>query len=270
VTTDHVGTHRAHSLYQGAPEIVRVGQLTIRESQVLDARQADKRRGRFQFGGPHSGQLTRLDGGVGRPLAAIVHTMRCTALPALLQRARVPPQATSASSDARRRPERCRRLLHHFRFAPWSWSTTQPHAGSRPPPRSPCRRWRSGVGHIVEALERSRTATPTCWLVGSVVSARKASSTAWASSSICSGVTGRFLVAERTPSTTLARSNGSRKPLRLTTHSGTSSTRSKVVNRRSQPRHSRRRRIAPPSSPGVNPPRGHHRHRTRDTAHRRR
>ena len=32
------------------------------------------------------------------PLPPSVHTMRCTALPALLQRARVPPQATSASS----------------------------------------------------------------------------------------------------------------------------------------------------------------------------
>ena len=48
-------------------------------------------------------------------------------------------------------------------------------------------------------------------------------------SSSCSSVTGRFLVAARRPSTTLARSNASRRPDRFTTISGTSSIRSKVV-----------------------------------------
>ena len=50
------------------------------------------------------------------------------------------------------------------------------------------------------------------------------------------------------PSTIFARSNGTRSPERLTTTSGTSSRRSKVVNRCPQARHSRRRRIVEPSS----------------------
>ena len=69
---------------------------------------------------------------------------------------------------------------------------------------------------------------------------------AWATASSCSSVTGRFLVAERNPGITLTRSNGSRRPDRFTTISGTSSMRSKVVYRRPHPAHSRRRRMAAP------------------------
>ena len=55
-------------------------------------------------------------------------------------------------------------------------------------------------------------------------------------------------MAARSPSTSLPRSNGCRAPERLTTINGTSSIRSKVVYRRPHPAHSRRRRMAAPSS----------------------
>ena len=135
-------------------------------------------------------------------------------------------------------------------WAPSSWSAGRLRAGSRRPPSKPLytlakRRYATSSS----ALRCSNTTTPTCWLVGSAVSARSdvldllGQRLPWRSS-----VTGRFLQADRIPATTLARSNGSRRPVRLTTQSGTSSTRSNVVNRRLQPRHSRRRRMAPPSS----------------------
>ena len=78
-----------------------------------------------------------------------------------------------------------------------------------------------------------------------------ASSTAAISSSSAtppSASIGRPLAARRIPTATFSRSNGSRSPDRLTTTSGVSSTRSKVVNRRPQSMQARRRRIDEPSS----------------------
>ena len=66
-----------------------------------------------------------------------------------------------------------------------------------------------------------------------------------AARSICSSDTGRLVQARISPAISLPRSNGCRDPSRLTTSSGVSSTRSKVVKRWAQSRHSRRRRIAP-------------------------
>src|SRR5499427_6096981 len=65
-----------------------------------------------------------------------------------------------------------------------------------------------------------------------------------------SGSTGRLRNAIWTERSNLSRSNGTRRPLRLMTTSSRSWTRSKVVKRKPQERHSRRRRIAAESSVG--------------------
>src|ERR1700674_5238939 len=65
-----------------------------------------------------------------------------------------------------------------------------------------------------------------------------------------SGSTLRLRSAMSTERASLSRSNGTRLPLRLMTASSRSCTRSKVVKRNPQARHSRRRRIAAESSVG--------------------
>src|SRR6185369_5237716 len=94
----------------------------------------------------------------------------------------------------------------------------------------------------------ARTSTPTACDVTSGPLRRSRSSTLPTTRSTCSGETGRFLMAFRMPLSSLARSNGSLEPSRLTTTRPTSSTRSNDVYRRPQDRHSRRRRIAEPPS----------------------
>src|ERR1700724_795596 len=59
-----------------------------------------------------------------------------------------------------------------------------------------------------------------------------------------SGSTGRLRSAICTERSSLSRSNGTRRPLRLITTSSRNCTRSKVVKRKPHARHSRRRRIA--------------------------
>ena len=96
---DDIGTEGAHPLHQGAPEVVGIGELAVREAEVLHTRQADECRRRLELGGALR-QPVALGSTAGSvvPLPPSVHTTRCTALPALAQRARLPPQATSASS----------------------------------------------------------------------------------------------------------------------------------------------------------------------------
>src|SRR5215468_6467620 len=65
-----------------------------------------------------------------------------------------------------------------------------------------------------------------------------------------SGSTGRLRREICSERTSLSRSNGTRRPLRLMTVSSRSCTRSKVVKRKLQERHTRRRRIAAESSVG--------------------
>src|ERR1700736_2898298 len=65
-----------------------------------------------------------------------------------------------------------------------------------------------------------------------------------------SGSTGRLRSAICSERMSLSRSNGARRPLRLITTSSRSCTRSKVVKRKPQARHTRRRRIAAESSVG--------------------
>src|SRR5919197_1086362 len=65
-----------------------------------------------------------------------------------------------------------------------------------------------------------------------------------------SGSTGRLRSAICTERSSLSRSNGSRRPLRLITVSSLSCTRSNVVKRKLQDRQTRRRRIAAESSVG--------------------
>src|SRR5215468_11563018 len=65
-----------------------------------------------------------------------------------------------------------------------------------------------------------------------------------------SGSTLRFRSAISIERASLSRSNGTRRPLRLMTISSRSCTRSNVVNRNPQARHSRRRLIADESSVG--------------------
>ena len=98
VAADDVGTHGAHPLDQRAPELVGIGQFPVREAEVLHGGQADQGRRRFQLGRPLSGQLRRVDVGVGRALAPVGADDEVDGCPALAQRASVPPQATSASS----------------------------------------------------------------------------------------------------------------------------------------------------------------------------
>src|SRR4029079_18288307 len=93
-----------------------------------------------------------------------------------------------------------------------------------------------------------RTSTATVCDVTSGPLRRSRSSTLPTTRPTCSGETGRFLMAFRMPLSSLARSNGSLEPSRLTTTRPTSSTRSNDVYRRPQDRHSRRRRIAEPPS----------------------
>ena len=76
---------------------------------------------------------------------------------------------------------------------------------------------------------------------------RMRSSTRWTMASRSSVATGRFWQAVSSPIRILRRSKSSRLPSRLTTRSGVSSMRSRVVKRRSQRSHSRRRRITKPS-----------------------
>src|SRR5262252_5803982 len=68
--------------------------------------------------------------------------------------------------------------------------------------------------------------------------------------SIRSGSTGRLRSAICTERKSLSRSNGTRRPLRLITISSRSCTRSKVVKRKLQARHTRRRRMTEESSVG--------------------
>src|SRR5215467_91567 len=68
--------------------------------------------------------------------------------------------------------------------------------------------------------------------------------------SMRSGSTLRLRIAMVTERASLSRSNGTRRPLRLMTTSSRSWTRSKVVKRNPQARHSRRLRIAEESSVG--------------------
>src|SRR5262252_9234109 len=68
--------------------------------------------------------------------------------------------------------------------------------------------------------------------------------------SMRSGSTLRLRTAMATERASLSRSNGTRRPLRLMTISSRSCTRSNVVNRNPQARHSRRRLIADESSVG--------------------
>src|SRR5690625_502570 len=92
----------------------------------------------------------------------------------------------------------------------------------------------------------TRIASPTSWAsTSSCPVARIVSSTSCASFARSSLSTGRPWHALRTPLTTLARSNGSATPERLMTLSDVVSI---VVKRLSHDRHSRRRRIAEPSS----------------------
>src|SRR5437870_7459031 len=70
------------------------------------------------------------------------------------------------------------------------------------------------------------------------------------SSSTRSGSTGRLRSAIASERISLSRSNGTRRPLRLMTTSSRNCTRSKVVKRKLQERHTRRRRIAAESSVG--------------------
>src|SRR5262245_23892353 len=65
-----------------------------------------------------------------------------------------------------------------------------------------------------------------------------------------SGSTGRLRSAICTERKSLSRSNGTRRPLRLITVSSRNCTRSKVVKRKLQARHTRRRRITAESSVG--------------------
>ena len=178
---------------------VRVGELAVGEAQVLHAAQSPISADDASSSAARSGrQLGGLHVGVGRALAAVgahdeVHGA-----------ARLGPAGQGAAAGRRRRRRDGRRRPGRRRaspsitcaWAPSSWSAGPPRAGSRRPPRSPCRRWRSAgrPRRRAPAAARARP-TPTCWLVGSVVSARSASSTPWASSSICSSVTGRFLQA---------------------------------------------------------------------------
>jgi len=66
-----------------------------------------------------------------------------------------------------------------------------------------------------------------------------------AACSIWASGTGRLTQARVRPAISFVRSNGCREPSRLTTCSGACSTRSKVVMRWLQSRHSRRRRMVP-------------------------
>src|SRR4029079_11750753 len=68
--------------------------------------------------------------------------------------------------------------------------------------------------------------------------------------SMRSGSTGRLRNEICTERISLSRSNGTRRPLRLITTSSRSCTRSKVVKRKLQDRHTRRRRMAAESSVG--------------------
>ena len=94
----------------------------------------------------------------------------------------------------------------------------------------------------------SKTAKPTCSLVSSGPSNRSSSAIDAAACSMTSSSIGRPLAAAAMPSVIFACSNGTRSPDRFRTIKGTNSSRSKVVNRAPQARHSRRRRMASPSS----------------------
>src|SRR5262245_16550809 len=65
-----------------------------------------------------------------------------------------------------------------------------------------------------------------------------------------SGATGRWRSGICTERRSLSRSNGTRRPLRLITVSSRNCTRSKVVKRKLQARHTRRRRMTEESSVG--------------------
>ena len=116
------------------------------------------------------------------------------------------------------------------------------------------------VGDLVELAQRpeDRPGRPRGRRSRRCPAARMLSSTRWASRARSSSVTGRPWQALRTPTSTLARLNGSVAPERLTTSRLAVST---VVNRRPHSGHWRRRRIAVPSSvvrrvddPGVGVP----------------
>src|SRR5690625_4554215 len=85
----------------------------------------------------------------------------------------------------------------------------------------------------------------SCALICAAPAERTVSSTCWARSARSSSETGRPWQALRTPATTFSRLNGSMTPDRLTTERLDVSM---VVKRRWQAVHSRRRRIAEPSS----------------------
>src|ERR1700730_12463347 len=96
---------------------------------------------------------------------------------------------------------------------------------------------------------RSRTSLPRSAVETTLRPySRSVSTISSATRSIASGSTGRFLHALRTPDISFSRSKGCFSPDRLATSSGAFSTRSKVVKRWLHTSHSRRRRMARPSS----------------------
>ena len=96
----------------------------------------------------------------------------------------------------------------------------------------------------------ARTSLPTCWDVTSGPLRRTRVSIRPTICSICKGEVGLPAKALRIPAASFSRSKGSELPSRFATTNPTSSIRSKVVNRRPQVAHSRRRRIEPPPSAG--------------------
>ena len=117
--------------------------------------------------------------------------------------------------------------------------------------RSPCTRTRTACTRRGRApatarapRDRDARSSPRARLRGRALSISAAIAATMPSS------IGRFFTARSMPASSFSRSNGSLTPERFTTMTGSSSSRSYVVYRRPQARHSRRRRIATPSSAG--------------------
>ena len=124
-----------------------------------------------------------------------------------------------------------------------------PPAGSRRGRRRPCRRWRT-------ARRRPRRGARSCWstmppssaLVTSGPWSRTCSSISAATTSRCSGRRGGSWPPPACPPPAWPCRTARPTPTACARASGASSARSKVVNRRPHARHSRRRRMASPSS----------------------
>ena len=71
MAADDIGTQRTHPLDEGAPEVVRIGELAVGEAEVLHAGEAGQGRRRLELGRPPGRQLHGHDTGIGRPLAAV-------------------------------------------------------------------------------------------------------------------------------------------------------------------------------------------------------